>query len=86
MRWIIVCVLVGAGYWYFFDLTAESGGPSYAQKIRANKSAMATCVREAEYAASRMAVSAANAEAECASKLKLYFEDGGWHGYKDSRE
>ena len=86
MRWIIVCVLVGAGYWYFFGLSSTSGSPSYEQRMLGNKSAMATCVREAEYAASRMAVNADNAESECAAKLNLYYEDGGWHSYKDSRQ
>jgi hypothetical protein len=46
---------------------------------------MSQCIKEAEYAASRMAKSADSAEQDCATKLKLYREDGGWHSYKDSR-
>ena len=56
------------------------------QTLMRNKSALAQCIREEEYAASRMATSSANAEAECASRLNLYWEDGGWHSYKDSRQ
>ena len=86
MRWIIVCAAVGAGYWYFFGMGHQSGSPTYAQKKLSNKSAMSECIKKAEYAASRMATSADNAEADCAAKLKLYREDGGWHSYKDSRQ
>ena len=85
MRWILVFMLVGAGYWYLFGLDYETGSPSYEQKILRNKSAMRDCIKKAEYAASRMVKSADNAEADCAAQLKLYREDGAWHSYKDSR-
>ena len=86
IRWILVFAAVGAGYWYLFGMEMNSGPLTYEQKMMRNKSALAQCVREEEYAASRMAVSAANAEADCAAKLNLYWEDGGWHSYTDSRE
>lgn len=86
MRWIIVCAVVGAGYWYLFGMDYQSGGLNYEQKLLRNKSALSECIKKAEYAASRMAKSAANAEADCAAELKLYREDGGWHSYKDSRQ
>jgi hypothetical protein len=85
MRWIIVFAVVGAGYWYLFGIDSQSGSPSYQQKLLSNKSAMSQCIKEAEYAASRMAKSADSAEQDCATKLKLYREDGGWHSYQDSR-
>ena len=85
MRLIIVCIVVGAGYWYLFGLDSETGSPSYEQKILRNKSAISDCIKKAEYSASRMVKSAANAEADCAAELKLYREDGAWHSYKDSR-
>lgn len=85
MRWFIVCAVVGAGYWYLFGMDYQSGSPSYEQVLLRNKSAMSQCVKKAEYAASRMVKSADNAEADCASELGLYREDGGWHSYKASR-
>ena len=86
MRWVLVFAVVGAGYWYLFGMDMTTGSPSYEQTLMRNKSALAQCIREEEYAASRMATSSANAEAECASRLNLYWEDGGWHSYKDSRQ
>ncbi|TDG11976.1 hypothetical protein E2F43_16585 [Seongchinamella unica] len=86
MRWLIVCAVVAAGYWYLFGLDFRVDSPSYEQKMLRNKSALAQCIREEEYAASRMATSAANAEADCAAKLNLYWEDGGWHNYRESRQ
>ena len=81
MRWMLVFAVVGAGYWYLFGMDSSSGSPTYEQQLMRNKSALSQCIRKEEYAASRMALSAANAEAECAAKLNLYWEDGGWHSY-----
>ena len=81
MRWILVFAVVGAGYCYLFGMDSSSGSPTYEQQLMRNKSALSQCIRKEEYAARRMALSAANAEAECAAKLNLYWEDGGWHSY-----
>ena len=85
INWIIVCAIAAAGVWY---LTADQGNAqtSYNQKLLSNQSAMSECTRKREYAASRMATSAANAEKECAEKLGFYREAGHWHSYKESRQ
>ena len=85
MRWIIVCAVVAAGFWYLSEMDRGDDRSAYEQKLRSNKSAMSECVRKAEYAASRMASSAASAEADCAQRLGLYREGGKWHHYNDTR-
>ncbi len=84
-QWIIVCALVAAGFWYL-SVDQGHGQTSYKQRLLSNQSAMNDCTRKREYAASRMATNAGDAESKCAEKLGLYRESGHWHSYNDTRQ
>ncbi len=79
MRWIVVCLLVAAGFWYL----SQPGGPLGPPADTSGNldRAMQECMAKARYAASRMGTSALNAQPECAAELNTYNENGHWYAY-----
>jgi hypothetical protein len=84
-RILTVVIVAGVGYWYWSGPYQEKKNPTYGQRLKQYNQAMADCVENRTYAASRGAVSAAYAQAKCAEELNFYFEDGQWYSYDDVR-
>ncbi len=75
MRWIVVCLLVAAGFWYYTGQTQPGATAGTADYL------MQDCMAKARYAASRMAGTDAGAQQECADRHNLYHENGHWYRY-----
>jgi hypothetical protein len=84
-RIVTVVILLGAAYWYWSGPYQERVNPTYGQKLAKNARDMEECKERKSYAAGRMVSAAGNVEEICARQLNLYFENGNWHSYEDSR-
>lgn len=82
MRWIIVCLVVGIGYWYWFGMNQDD---SAAQSGSYKDNAMRACMAKKAYAASRLVDTSVRAQSECATELNVYHEDGHWYSYDETR-
>ncbi|MFV8816405.1 hypothetical protein [Haliea sp. E17] len=75
MRWIVVCLLVAAGFWFYSNQPRSGNDPGTSDAL------MQECMAKKRYAASRMGVTGAGAERDCAEQHNLYHEDGHWYSY-----
>ena len=85
MRFLVICLLVGAGYWYYSGMYQQSAHPDYQQKLIKNAENMRECMKRKEYAARRTLTNAGDLEEICAEQHNLYRENGQWHSYDDVR-
>ncbi len=85
MRMIIICLLVGAAYWYFSGAYQRETHPSYSDKLKNNAENMRSCMKKKKYAAGRTLTDPGNLEEICAQQYNLYFDGGQWHSYDDVR-
>ena len=84
-RLLVFAIVVGAAYWYWTGPYQARVNPSYGQKLQQNAQAMEDCRERRNYAAGRTLTQAGDLEEICAKELNLYFENGQWHSYEDSR-
>ena len=62
MRFLVICLLVGAGYWYYSGMYQQSAHPDYQQKLIKNAENMRECMKRKEYAARRTLTNAGELE------------------------
>jgi len=84
MRWIVICLLVGVGYWYIFGMN-QGGAGTAGEPAGARDEAMRECMAKKKFAASRLVSSDAQAQSDCATELNLYHEGGHWFSYDEVR-
>lgn len=86
MRNLLILAVLGAvGYWYWNGPYQARHNPSYAQKLDKNDAVMRLCIRTVNYKAGATGLNEGDPETVCANKHNVYFDEGHWHSYSDTR-
>jgi len=80
LRWVLICVLAGAGFWYLSEHQSSEDESAGVYDIE-----MRQCTAKKRSAASHTATSAVHAEKECAEELGVYRQSGHWYSYDEVR-
>jgi hypothetical protein len=87
VKWIVLAVVVGAGYWYWNGPYHAGRPDSDEMRLRENAEKMRKCMRREASMAGAAGIAgvggiADDGEQLCADKYNLYKHEGQWHNYE----
>jgi hypothetical protein len=88
LRNVLTVAIIGAlAYWYWTGPYRAGKQPDsdYAEQLKRNDETMRLCIRTMNYRSGATGEATGDPESVCAEQHGVYFDEGHWHRYSDTR-